>query len=81
MSPRVKSVRCLDSYKVLITFENDEKKVFDLQPYLHLDVYRPLQYEVFFKRVTVRQSDGVLQWSDLIDLDPDRTYMESTPIS
>lgn len=78
MSPWAKSVKCLDGYKLLITFENDEKRVFDIQPYLHSGVYRSLQPEVFFKRVTVKY--GVLQWSDMIDLDPDRAYMESIPV-
>ncbi len=49
-NPRAKSVKCLGGYKVLITFNNDEKRVFDLQPYLHFDVYRPLQYDDFFQK-------------------------------
>ena len=80
MNPRAKSVKYLDGYKLIITFENNEIKQFDLQPYLHFNVYRPLQDETFCKKVMVRDGDGVLYWSDFIDIDPDRAYMESISV-
>ena len=33
---RIKEVKPLDDYKLLITFENNEKKIKDMKPYLFI---------------------------------------------
>ena len=39
----VKEVKVLDEYKLLITFENDEVKLFDMNPYLNKGVFSQLK--------------------------------------
>ena len=34
MYPRIKDVKAQDDYKILLTFTNDEVKIFDVKPYL-----------------------------------------------
>ena len=78
MNPRAKSVVYQGNYQLLVTFTNDEVRQFNLKEYLNFPVYEPLNNEAFCK--TVRAVDGVLQWGDFIDLDPDTAYLESTPV-
>lgn len=74
---RVKDAIALEPYKVLITFTNGEKKVFDASPYLELGVLSALKDPAFFAKV--RPCMGTITWPDEIDLCPDTVYLESTP--
>ena len=35
MYPRIKAVKAQDDYKILLTFTNDELKIFDMKPYIN----------------------------------------------
>ncbi|WP_138990653.1 DUF2442 domain-containing protein [Clostridium arbusti] len=39
MSPKVTEVSILKDYKLLLKFETNEEKIFDVKPYLELTVY------------------------------------------
>ena len=78
MNPRVKNVKYEDPYKLVITFCNDEIKLFDLHGYLQYPVYNALLDTAFCKKVKVYQ--GTVVWNDEIDFDPDTLYLESKSI-
>jgi len=75
MNPRVKSVTCIDNYKLRITFKNNEIKIFDISPYLDFPVYKELQNEALFKKAHV--VNDTVTWNGEIDFDPDTLYLES----
>lgn len=72
----VKSVKPLDGYKLLLKFENDEEKVFDVSPYLDLGKFSELKNVSLFNSVTV--SFDTIKWSNHLDLDPELLYQKST---
>ncbi len=74
MNPRVVKVNYQNSYRLIITFSNNEIKEFDLTPYLGFPVFESLQDESFCSKVKV--FNGTIAWSDEIDFDPDRLYLE-----
>ncbi len=78
MSPRVLSVEYKGNYQLLIMFTNKEVKQFDLTAYLNYPVYEPLKDESFCKKV--KATDGILQWNEYIDFDPDTLYLDSKPV-
>ena len=78
MNPYVKSVEAKDDYCLLLTFENGEKRVFDLKPYLNKGVFARLQNVTLFK--TVRVVSGSVEWYGEIDLSYDTLYMEGKPV-
>jgi hypothetical protein len=78
MNPYVKSVQPQDDYCLLLTFENGEKRKFDLKPYLSKGVFTRLQNVALFK--TVRVISGSVEWRGEIDLSYDTLYMESKPV-
>ena len=45
---RIKEVKPLDDYKLLITFENNEKKIKDMKPYLEKGIFSKLKNKDFF---------------------------------
>jgi hypothetical protein len=78
MNPYVKSVQSQKNYCLLLTFENGEKRIFDLKPYLDKGVFARLQNEALFK--TARVVSGSVEWHGEIDLSYDTLYLSSAPV-
>ena len=72
----VKNVKPLNGYKLLLEFENNEEKVFDVSPYLDLGKFSELKDVSLFNSVTV--SFDTIQWPNHLDLDPELLYQKST---
>ena len=72
MFPDVIAVETLPDYCLLITFEHDEKKCFDMKPYLHATVFQPLKDVSFFN--LARIDYGTVVWSKDIDIAPETLY-------
>ena len=48
MNPRPVAVVPLEEFRLLITFQNNECKIFDAKPLLALPMYQKLNNKVFF---------------------------------
>jgi len=68
-------VKPLNDYKLLLTFENGEKRVFDVRPYLDKGIFQELKNEEKFK--TVRVSFDSIEWCNQADLDPEFLFEKS----
>ena len=80
MTPQVIGVEPQAEHKVLLTFDNREVKVFDMQPYINRSsFFKQLEDEEYFK--TVRVSLGSIQWKNGQDLSPHTLYSKSKLIS
>ena len=66
------NVVALEDYKLLLTFENGEKRIFDVSPYLKIGKFSELKNSEIFKSVRVH-FDSV-EWSNKLDLDPELLY-------
>ena len=78
MNPYVKSVKPHEDYRLLLTFENGEKRIFDLKPYFDKPVFARLKNIALFK--TVRVVSGAVEWQGEIDLSNDTLYLESKAV-
>lgn len=72
---RIKDVQVLDDYKILVTFDNEEKRIKDMKPYLDKGVFNKLKDRKFFE--SVRIAYGTITWGDNIDLCADSIYETS----
>ena len=68
----VKNVIALENYKLLITFENDEVKIFDMTPYLEKGIFKELKDISMFK--SARVSFDTVEWENEADIDPETLY-------
>lgn len=75
----IKDVKALDNYTLLLTFENDEKRLFDMAPYLELGIFKSLKDTLLFK--TVKVSFDSIEWSNGADIDPETLYEDSRSLS
>ena len=73
MLPAVNSVQALPNYRLLLTFDNGERKCFDMSPYLHYPVFQRLQNPGFFK--LARTDYGIFTWPGDIDIAPETLYI------
>jgi len=75
MNPRVKDVKPNQNYTLIITFNNDEIKVFDMKPYLDIGIFKELKDINIYN--TVKPFLGSIQWKNGQDLCPDTLYLDS----
>lgn len=73
---RIKEVEALEDYQLLVTFDNGEKRIKDMKPYLEKGVFKKLKDENFFK--TVKIAYGTVTWDNNIDLCADSIYESSS---
>ena len=73
---RIKNVKPLEEYMLLVEFENGEKKIKDMKPYLEKGVFTKLKNKDFFN--FVKLAYGTVCWGEEIDLCADSIYETST---
>ncbi len=71
----VTEVEPLEDYQLLLTFENGEKRIFDMKPYLDKGVFQELKDKKMFR--TVRVCFDSIEWSNQADIDPEVLYENS----
>ena len=62
----------LDNYRILLTFNNGEKKIVDLKNELNGVVFEPLQELDFFKNFQIKFN--TIEWSNGADYAPEYLY-------
>ena len=73
----VKEVKPLDGYKLLLTFENGEERIFDMKPYLEKGIFKELKDKSLFNSVKI--SYDSIEWENEADIDPEMVYEDSVP--
>ncbi len=71
----IKDVKPLNDYLLLLKFENQEEKIFDVKPYLEIGKFQELKDENLFKSVKVCFDS--IGWGNQLDLDPELLYQKS----
>lgn len=72
MTPKAIDVKPLSNFEIEVTFENGEKKVFDVKPYFKYSIFKKLQENDNFKKVKV--SGLSIEWENGADICPDELY-------
>jgi hypothetical protein len=74
----VKKVKAIEDYKLLVTFENNENRIFDMSPYLTIGKFAELKDKSLFKSVKI--SFDSIEWANHMDLDPEFLYQKSKAV-
>lgn len=75
----VKEVKPIENYKLILTFENNEVKIFDMNPYLDKGIFQELKNENIFNAVKV--SFDSIEWPNEADIYPETLYEDSVAYS
>lgn len=75
LRPKAIDVKPLKNYMLEITFENGEKKQFDVKPYLKYKQFKELEKKEKFEKVKI--SGLSIEWENGADICPDELYNNS----
>jgi len=75
--PKLKSVKPIDDYKLILEFGENEKRLYNFTPNLSHAYYKELTNKSLFKKVSV--NNGEIEWSTGQDFCPHTLYEESVP--
>ena len=78
LGPRVTAVSPKEGYRLILTFNNGETRLFSAEKLLEMKVFEPLKKPEFFNAVTIQY--GTVVWPQDIDYCPDTLYAESVPL-
>ncbi|MDP8243655.1 MAG: DUF2442 domain-containing protein [Candidatus Hinthialibacter antarcticus] len=73
MNPKVKQVEPTDNHTLIVTFENDEVREFDVNPYLDKGIFAELKDLSYFRQVKVVA--GSVEWPHEQDFSYDTLYL------
>ena len=74
----VVNVEAKPDYKLLLEFENGEKRVFDMSPYMDKKPFVQLKGSPLFAKAFV--DCGTVVWPGNIDIAPETLYDRSRPV-
>ena len=74
----IKRVKPMPNYQLLLTFENGEIRLFDMNPLLETGIFRELKDKAKFN--TARISFDTIEWENEADLDPEVLYTKSVAV-
>ncbi|MCQ4638041.1 DUF2442 domain-containing protein [Anaerovorax odorimutans] len=78
LRPVAQKVVPVSDYQIMIEFDNGERKLFDVKPYIKGEWYEELGDESYFKSVA---ADGfTVCWPHGQDLCPDEIYFDSVAL-
>jgi hypothetical protein len=66
--PKVKSVAVVDDHTLLIEFDNQQKKHYDVEPLFSKKMFEPLKNPQLFRSVRVDQGGYAVVWNSEIDI-------------
>lgn len=78
--PRIINVESEQGKKLVVTFNNGIKKLYDCSPLLKSDTFSPLINDVLFKSVHVDKHGYGVIWSDDLDLSESELWINGTTV-
>ena len=79
MNPRVTAVAPRNDFILEVIFSNQERKLFDVKPYLDKGIFKELRNRDVFNSVKV--DNGSISWVGGQDLGPDTLYIDGLKIN
>ena len=73
--PNPVEVKALEDYRLWIKFDNGEKKIFDMEKYVHQKFYQRLKNREYFENVKV--AGNTIEWENREDVAPENLYYDS----
>jgi len=72
MYPSVIKVTAEKYYQIIVEFDNDERGILDMKPYLNFGEFKKRADPAIFN--TVKVSFDTVAWASGVDLDPEFVY-------
>lgn len=77
--PKIKAVKPLVKKRILVTFDNNLKKIYDCSPLLKEEIFSPLTNNTLFECVKIDVGGYGISWNDKIDLSESELWVNGDP--
>ena len=77
--PKILDVESKNSKRLLVTFNNGIKKIYDCKPLLDDEVFKPLIDDVLFHSVKADKNGYGVIWNDELDLSESELWINGLP--
>jgi len=81
MYPKIQTVSTLPNYRLVVTFQNGNVKLYDCLPLLEEPAFIALQDESFFEQVEVGTGGYGVIWSDEVDLSESELWLNGVEVA
>ena len=78
LRPTAIDVESISDYKLIIDFDNGDRRIFDVKPYITGNWYGQLSDKTYFNNVFT--NGFTVEWKNGQDICPDELYYNSIPI-
>ncbi len=66
--PHIKLIEPKEDYLLSVTFDNEDKRIYDVSTLFHYDMFKPLQNKNLFKNVKIETGGYAAYWNKNIDI-------------
>ncbi|MDR2594928.1 MAG: DUF2442 domain-containing protein [Fibromonadaceae bacterium] len=79
LQPKIKLVEPVEPFSLFLEYETNEKKLFDVSPYIKGSWYGELKDKNYFKNVRITNNGYGIEWVNGQDIAPHELYENSVP--
>lgn len=79
--PKIKTVKPITGFRLLVTFDNNDEKIYDCTPLLTEYPFTNLKNIALFKLVTVDAGGYGISWNDEVDLSESELWKNGVAIN
>ena len=79
--PKIQSAKAIDNRTLLIEFDNQQKKKYDITPLLKKEMFHLLRNPIFFESVQVEKGGYAVVWNGDIDISEHELWSHGQPVS
>jgi hypothetical protein len=77
----VRKARYMSDFRLLVTFDDGEERLVNLQPHLDGEVFEPLKDLGYFRQFRVNTDIDTVVWENGADFSPDFLYDIGQPVT
>ena len=74
MIPKILDIEIIENYKIKLSYETGEVKLFDVLPYINGTWYRELENEKYFNTIHIISNGKGIEWEHGQDIAPHELY-------
>lgn len=79
--PKILSARATDAHTLLVEFDNNQKRKYDITPLLGKEMFMPLKDYALFKAVKVEKGGYAVAWNSEIDISEYELWIHGQSLS
>ena len=79
--PKVQAVQAVDGHVLVVTFDNNQRRRYNVAPLLEREMFAPLRNLALFKAARVESGGYAVVWSDAIDISEHELWTHGQPVA